>query len=52
MADGRTLSEAATEMGIGERTARNYSIDIYQRMGIKGQTDLVRIIYRSFALLR
>ncbi len=52
MADGRTLAEAATEMGIGERTARNYSIDIYQRMGIKGQTDLVRIVYRSFALLR
>lgn len=52
MADGRTLSEAAMEMGIGERTARNYSIDIYQRMGVKGQTDLVRIVYRSFALLR
>lgn len=52
MADGCTLSEAAVEMHVSERTARNYSIDIYQRMDIKRQADLVRIIHRCVALLR
>jgi len=52
LADGKTLSAAAMEMGIVEITARNYSKKIYEKMGINRQTDLVRLIYRSFALLR
>jgi len=51
LADGKTLAGAATEMGIAETTARNYSKRIYEKMGIDRQTDLVRLVYRSFALL-
>jgi DNA-binding CsgD family transcriptional regulator len=32
--------------------ARNYSKNIYAKLGIKGQTDLVRLMCKSSALLR
>lgn len=52
LACGQTISEAAGEMGIAVTAARNYSKNIYAKLGIKGQTDLVRILFKSFALLR
>lgn len=52
LACGQTISEAAGEMGIAVTAARNYSKNIYAKLGIKGQTDLVRILCKSFALLR
>lgn len=52
LACGQTISEAAGQMGIAVTAARNYSKNIYAKLGIKGQTDLVRILFKSFALLR
>lgn len=52
LACGKTISEAAGQMGIAVTAARNYSKNIYAKLGIKGQTDLVRILFKSFALLR
>ncbi|MNN89185.1 Bacterial regulatory protein, luxR family [compost metagenome] len=52
LACGQTISEAAEQMGIAVTAARNYSKNIYAKLGIKGQTDLVRILCKSSALLR
>lgn len=52
LATGRTISEAAAQMGIAVTAARNYSKNIYAKLGIKGQTDLVRLMCKSSALLR
>lgn len=52
LACGQSISEAAGQMGIAVTAARNYSKNIYAKLGIKGQTDLVRILCKSFALLR
>ncbi|SEJ54501.1 DNA-binding transcriptional regulator, CsgD family [Pseudomonas linyingensis] len=52
LACGQTISEAAGQMGIAVTAARNYSKNIYAKLGIKGQNDLVRILFKSFALLR
>lgn len=51
LADGLTIVEAAGEMNITEGSARNYSKRIYERIGIRGQTELVRLIYKSVAML-
>lgn len=52
LAYGHTISEAAFAMHIAETAARNYSKRVYAKMGIGSQTDLVRLVYRSFAFLR
>ena len=52
LADGCTLAAAAEQMGVAEAAARSYSKRIYAKMGIKSQSDIVRLVYRSFALLR
>lgn len=52
LADGCTLAAAAQQMGVAEAAARSYSKRIYAKMGIKSQSDIVRLVYRSFALLR
>ena len=39
-------------MGVAEAAARSYSKRIYAKIGIKSQSDIVRLVYRSFALLR
>ena len=52
LADGCTLATAAQQIGVAEAAARNYSKRIYAKMGIKSQSDIVRLVYRSFALLR
>lgn len=51
LADGQSISEAAVQMGIAVAAARNYSKNIYAKLGLKGQTDLVRMLCRSTALL-
>ena len=52
LAYGHNLAEAACEMCIAENAARNYSKKIYAKMGIAGQTDLVRLMLRSLSFLR
>jgi DNA-binding CsgD family transcriptional regulator len=52
LADGCTLAAAAQQIGVAEAAARNYSKRIYAKMGIRSQSDIVRLVYRSFALLR
>lgn len=52
LADGQSISEAAAQMGIAVTAARNYSKNIYAKLGIKGQTDLVRMLCKSSVLLR
>ena len=51
LADGLTMAEAASSMGITEGSARSYSKRIYEKTDIKRQSDLIRLIYRSVALL-
>lgn len=52
LADGCTLAAAAESIGVAETAARSYSKRIYAKMGIRGQSDIVRMVHRSFALLR
>lgn len=52
LASGHTLAEAAEQLGVAVSAARNYSKNIYSKLGIRGQSDLVRLINKSFALLR
>ncbi|CAI8857004.1 LuxR family transcriptional regulator [Pseudomonas jessenii] len=52
LADGQSISEAAAQMGIAVTAARNYTKNIYAKLGIKGQTDLVRMLCKSSVLLR
>jgi DNA-binding CsgD family transcriptional regulator len=47
IAQGRSIAEAARELGITIETARNYSKKIYSKTGAGGQADLVRIIFTS-----
>ncbi len=51
LADGLTMTEAAADMGITEGSARSYTKRIYEKTNIKRQSDLIRLIYRSVALL-
>ncbi len=52
LASGHTLAEAAAQMGVAVSAARNYSKNIYAKLGLRGQSDLVRLVNKSFALLR
>jgi len=52
LADGCTLAAAAQRIGVAETAVRSYSKRIYAKMGIKGQSDIVRLVHRSLALLR
>ena len=52
LSDGKTLSEAAIELNVSEHTTRTVSKRIFAKMGVGRQADLVRIILRSFALLK
>ncbi|WP_336971019.1 helix-turn-helix transcriptional regulator [Sphingobium aromaticiconvertens] len=47
MAQGRSISEAATDLEITLETARNYSKKIYSKMGVRGQAELVHVILTS-----
>lgn len=51
LANGRTLAEAAGDIGITEQTARTYSKDIYARTGTTRQGELIQRILTSVAVL-
>lgn len=48
---GRTIAEAAADLGVTEQTARGYSKIVYGKTGARGQADLVRILLASAASL-
>lgn len=48
---GRSLTEAAGELGLKVETARSYSKAIYSKTGVKGMHDLVRVIMGSVLAL-
>lgn len=47
IAQGRSIAEAAGDLGLTIETARNYSKKIYSKTGASGQAELVRIIFTS-----
>lgn len=51
LADGYSIAEAAAAMGLTLETARNYSKRLYAQLGVRGQTELVRLVHRSSTVL-
>lgn len=51
LTQGFTLTEAADQLGLTESTVRSYSKRIFAKVGVSRQTELVRIILRSVAIL-
>ncbi len=51
LADGKSIAEAAQALGLTLETARNYSKRLYAQLGVRGQTELVRLIHRSSVVL-
>jgi DNA-binding CsgD family transcriptional regulator len=51
LSQGFTMESAADTLGIKVSTARSYSKNIYVKLGISRQVDLVRKVLRSVALL-
>ena len=51
LCNGRSIAEAAEDQGLTIETARSYSKRLYSKTGVKGQTDLVRLILRSVIAL-
>lgn len=51
LADGMTLANAGKAMNVAEKTARNHLTHIFEKTGISRQVDLIRLIYRSVAVL-
>ncbi|HUH38076.1 MAG TPA: hypothetical protein VL027_09035 [Spongiibacteraceae bacterium] len=51
LADGLTLASAGKAMGVAEKTARNHLGHIFEKTGVSRQADLIRLIYRSVAVL-
>lgn len=47
IAQGRSIADAAQELGITIETARNYSKKVYSKTGASGQAELVRIVFTS-----
>lgn len=47
LADGATLADAAKELGWTIQTARSCSKQIYARLNVHSQTDVVRLIHQS-----
>lgn len=52
LAEGNTMNEAAEHLGVAISATRNYSKSIYAKLNLRGQNDLIRLISKSFALLR
>ena len=48
---GRSIAEAADDLGLQVETARGYSKKIYAKIGARGQADLVRILMGSVLAL-
>lgn len=51
LATGSTLSEAAEKLDLTENTVRTYCKTILNKVGVRRQTELVRLILRSVAVL-
>lgn len=51
LTQGFSLTEAAQELGLTESTVRSYSKRIFSKVGVSRQSDLVRLILRSVAIL-
>jgi len=51
MADGLSIAEAGEQMGLTLETARNYSKQLYAKLGVRGQGQLVRLVQQSGAML-
>ena len=49
--DGFSLAEAADKLGLTLETTRNYSKKLYSKLGVRGQTELVRKVAQSSAVL-
>ena len=48
---GRSIAEAATDLGLALETARSYSKSIYAKTGTRGMADLVRVVMGSILTL-
>jgi DNA-binding CsgD family transcriptional regulator len=48
---GMTLASAAGHIGVKVETARTYTKRIYGKLGVKGQSDLVRLIMQSVLVI-
>jgi len=51
LSHGRTIREAADELGLTPESARTYSKRVYAKTGARGQSDLVRLILASVIAL-
>jgi len=51
LANGLTLAEAAEKLDVTENTVRSYAKRIFAKVGVNRQTELVRLILTSVALL-
>ncbi len=51
LCQGRSIAEAAQDMGLTLETARNYSKRIYAQLGLRGQAELVRYVLEGGAIL-
>lgn len=51
LSDGLSIAEAADAMGLTLETTRNYSKRLYAKLGVRGQAELVRLVYESTAVL-
>jgi DNA-binding CsgD family transcriptional regulator len=51
VAEGRSLVEAGQALGLTIETTRNYSKRLFAKLGVRGQAELVRVVYESCALL-
>lgn len=47
LAEGLTIAEAGVALGLTLETARNYSKQIYSKMDLRGQSDLIRYVQNS-----
>lgn len=52
LADGASIAQGAQALGLSLETARNYSKRIYARLGVSGQTQLVKRIHEGTAPMR
>ncbi len=51
LADGHSIAEAAGRMGLTLETTRNYSKRLYAKLGVRGQAELVKLVYESSAVM-
>lgn len=51
LSTGRSIAEAAQDMGLTLETARNYTRHIYAQLDLRGQGELVRYVLQSGASL-